>query len=188
MMDSRVASVMLLCMYSQQHVTLFTCSSILALMTFVIRAVQTPKCIVWCDVDCTLFTFCCQLVTLWIFKGRFYFVNITIARSGSIICMCNFILNKKTFRWFIHNLYFRNLHAACKYHHLQLAPTNPQWARVVGYGLFSFCVIHKEGLCNSGNINRLMIHTYIPLTLDLRKGSRGISNIPPRHLSFTKIS
>jgi hypothetical protein len=31
-------------------------------------------------------------------------------------------------------------------------------ARVVGYGLFSLWVIHKEGLCpNSGNINRLMM-------------------------------
>jgi hypothetical protein len=26
-------------------------------------------------------------------------------------------------------------------------PTNPQWARVVGYGPFSLWVIHKEGLC-----------------------------------------
>jgi hypothetical protein len=72
--------------------------------------------------------------------------------------------------------------------HLQsLAPTNPHWARVVGYGPFSLWVIHKEGLCpSSGDINRLMmmmmratapkrstvnqtyityIHTYIPLTL-----------------------
>jgi hypothetical protein len=42
--------------------------------------------------------------------------------------------------------------------HLQsLAPTNPHWARVVGYGPFSLCVIHKEGLClGSGDINRLM--------------------------------
>jgi hypothetical protein len=32
--------------------------------------------------------------------------------------------------------------------HLQLlAPINStHWARVVGYGLFSLCVIHKEGL------------------------------------------
>jgi hypothetical protein len=30
--------------------------------------------------------------------------------------------------------------------HLQsLAPTNPHWARVVGYGPFSLWVIHKEG-------------------------------------------
>jgi hypothetical protein len=37
-----------------------------------------------------------------------------------------------------------------------LAPTNTQWARVVGYGSFSFCVIHKEGLClNSGDMNRM---------------------------------
>jgi hypothetical protein len=43
--------------------------------------------------------------------------------------------------------------------HLQsLVPTNPHWARVVGYGPFSLCVIHNEGLCPiSGDINRLMI-------------------------------
>jgi hypothetical protein len=36
--------------------------------------------------------------------------------------------------------------------------TNPHWARVVGYGPFSLCVIHKEGLCpSSGDINRLMV-------------------------------
>jgi hypothetical protein len=34
----------------------------------------------------------------------------------------------------------------------------PHWARVVGYGPFSLCVIHKEGLCpSSGDINRLML-------------------------------
>jgi hypothetical protein len=38
--------------------------------------------------------------------------------------------------------------------HLQsLAPSNLHWARVVGYGPFSLCVIHKEGLCpSSGDI------------------------------------
>jgi hypothetical protein len=43
--------------------------------------------------------------------------------------------------------------------HLQsLAPTNPHWARVVGYGPFSLWVIHKEGLCPiSRDINRLMM-------------------------------
>jgi hypothetical protein len=43
--------------------------------------------------------------------------------------------------------------------HLQsLAPTNPHWARVVGYFPFSLWVIHKEGLCpSSGDINRLMM-------------------------------
>jgi hypothetical protein len=36
--------------------------------------------------------------------------------------------------------------------------TNPHWTRVVGYGLFSLCVIHKEGLCpSSGDINSLMM-------------------------------
>jgi hypothetical protein len=38
-----------------------------------------------------------------------------------------------------------------------LAPANPHWARVVGYGLFLW-VIHKEGLCSSsGDINMLMM-------------------------------
>jgi hypothetical protein len=47
--------------------------------------------------------------------------------------------------------------------HLQsLAPTNPHWARVVGYGPFSLWVIHMEGLCpSSGDINRLMMMIYI---------------------------
>jgi hypothetical protein len=39
-----------------------------------------------------------------------------------------------------------------------LAPTNPHWVRVVGYGLFSLWLIYKEGLClSSGDINRLMM-------------------------------
>jgi hypothetical protein len=43
--------------------------------------------------------------------------------------------------------------------HLQLlVPTNPHWARVEGYGQFSLCVVHKEGLCpSSGDTNRLMM-------------------------------
>jgi hypothetical protein len=37
-----------------------------------------------------------------------------------------------------------------------LAPTNPHWACVMGYG--PLWVIHKEGLClSSGDINRLMM-------------------------------
>jgi hypothetical protein len=44
--------------------------------------------------------------------------------------------------------------------HLQsLAPTNPHWGRVVGYGPFSLWVIHKEGP-SSGDINRLMMMTF----------------------------
>jgi hypothetical protein len=35
---------------------------------------------------------------------------------------------------------------------------SPHWTRVVGYGPFSLCVIHKEGpSLNSGDINRLMM-------------------------------
>jgi hypothetical protein len=36
--------------------------------------------------------------------------------------------------------------------------TNLQWARVVGYGPFPICVIHKKGVCpSSGDINGLMM-------------------------------
>jgi hypothetical protein len=39
-----------------------------------------------------------------------------------------------------------------------LAPTNPHWAWVVGYGPFSFWVLNKEGLyTSSGDIKRLMM-------------------------------
>jgi hypothetical protein len=39
--------------------------------------------------------------------------------------------------------------------HLQsLKSTNPHWARMVGYGPFSLCLIQEEGLCPSrGDIN-----------------------------------
>jgi hypothetical protein len=57
-----------------------------------------------------------------------------------------------------------------------------------GYGPFSLWVIHKEGLCpSSGGINSLMIHTYVPLTLYLQRGSRGISDIPPRPHVLPKL-
>jgi hypothetical protein len=36
--------------------------------------------------------------------------------------------------------------------------SNPHWVRVVGFGQFSLCVIHKEGLCPcSGDVNRVMM-------------------------------
>jgi hypothetical protein len=39
-----------------------------------------------------------------------------------------------------------------------LAPTKSQWARVVGYGPFPLCVIHKESLCpSSEDFNKLMM-------------------------------
>jgi hypothetical protein len=45
----------------------------------------------------------------------------------------------------------------CRLHLQPLAATNLHWARVLGCGPFSLCVIYKEGLCpSSGDINRLM--------------------------------
>jgi hypothetical protein len=49
-------------------------------------------------------------------------------------------------------------------HSQSLTPTNPHWARVVGYGPFSLCVIHKEDPCpSSGGINRLMMMMMTPI-------------------------
>jgi hypothetical protein len=45
-----------------------------------------------------------------------------------------------------------------------------------------------KGHCRSKRLIFIAIHTYIPLTLYPRRGSRGISDIPPRHPRFTKIS
>jgi hypothetical protein len=55
------------------------------------------------------------------------------------------------------------------------ATSYSHWVRVVGYGPFSLCVIHKEGLCPSnGDLNWLMmmmmcatlyIHIHTPFTL-----------------------
>jgi hypothetical protein len=43
--------------------------------------------------------------------------------------------------------------------------THQQTDRVVGYGPFFLCVIHKEGLCpSSGDINRLMMMMMMPQT------------------------
>jgi hypothetical protein len=51
-----------------------------------------------------------------------------------------------------------------------IAPSDPHWARVVGYGPFSLCVIQKRGLCpSSGDINRLMM-MFITLTLSSLRG------------------
>jgi cellulose synthase/poly-beta-1,6-N-acetylglucosamine synthase-like glycosyltransferase len=61
--------------------------------------------------------------------------------------------------------------------HLQsLAPANPHWARVVGYGPFSLCVIHNEDLCpSSGDINRLM------MMMRMLKAFESIYHIHLRH-------
>jgi hypothetical protein len=48
-------------------------------------------------------------------------------------------------------------------------PTNPHWARVVGYGPFTLCIIRKEGLCpSSGDINMLMTNNSVCIKEKLR--------------------
>jgi hypothetical protein len=62
--------------------------------------------------------------------------------------------------WVTKNLLSREgtLNRCSRLHLQSLAPTNSHWARVEGFGPFSLCVIHKEGLCSSsGDINRLMM-------------------------------
>jgi hypothetical protein len=56
--------------------------------------------------------------------------------------------------WVTKNYYLELLRASegtlsrwSRLHSQSLAPSNPHWARVVVYGPFSLCVIHKEGLC-----------------------------------------
>jgi hypothetical protein len=53
---------------------------------------------------------------------------------------------------------------------------------MMGYGLFSLCVIHKEGLCpSSGDINRLMImKSYEYLDGPGQRAQRAIVEITQR--------
>jgi hypothetical protein len=76
-----------------------------------------------------------------------------------------------------------------------VSSTNPHWARVMGYGSFSLCVIHKKGLCpTSGGINRLMMmrcgvwdrakEYHLSLSsMDVIKAARGITALPKRQTS-----
>jgi hypothetical protein len=56
---------------------------------------------------------------------------------------------------------FRALEVMLRWSRLNLhslAPTNPHWARVLGSGPLSLCVIHKDSPCpNREDINRLMM-------------------------------
>jgi hypothetical protein len=50
----------------------------------------------------------------------------------------------------------------CIFIQFSFSSTNPHGALMVGYGPFSLCVIHKEGLCpSSGDINRLMVISFL---------------------------
>jgi hypothetical protein len=65
-------------------------------------------------------------------------------------------------------------------------PTNPHWARVLGRGPFSLCVIHKEGLCPSrGDINGLMMMTYLTLETYLLKRTWRKFMRPRRNIQST---
>jgi hypothetical protein len=60
----------------------------------------------------------------------------------------------------------------CSQLHLQsLAHTNPHWARVMGYGLFSSCVIYKEGL--SPAVGTLLVDDDDGKTLVVLSGFRS---------------
>jgi hypothetical protein len=73
--------------------------------------------------------------------------------------------------------------------HLQsLGPTNPHWARVVGYGPFSLCVIHKEGLYPSrGGINRLVMMMMMCL-LPYAKLVRALSSVTSLSLVYVTLA
>jgi hypothetical protein len=60
-----------------------------------------------------------------------------------------------------------------------LAPTNPHWAHMVGYGLFSLCVIHKEGpYLSSVDIKRLMMMMWSHRLCINRPTKRGKEKSP----------
>jgi hypothetical protein len=81
----------------------------------------------------------------YLHSGRDFYINLHIARSIQRCTRCM----KLNSHWKIF-FFFVNFKPTVR--------NNPHWARVVGYGPFSLCVIHKEGLCpSSGDINRLVM-------------------------------
>jgi hypothetical protein len=54
---------------------------------------------------------------------------------------------------------------------------------VVGYGPFSLCVIHKEGLCSSsGDINRLMMKNRISIYFALFSSKIKLDPTQTKHI------
>jgi hypothetical protein len=125
---------------------------------------------------CTKLTYCKSNKCSLQWKRIFFFRTIFMARLG--IFILNYFFLEKLFgpacsalrraidkvkeRWSVIGWVTKNLLSQvppCFGRHVKpSAPTNLQWTRVVGYGPFSLCVIHKEGLCpSSGDINRLMM-------------------------------
>jgi hypothetical protein len=66
--------------------------------------------------------------------------------------------------------------------------------RLSAIKLVAFCDIHERKrmlLCNLRNLSIVTApatYEYIPLTLYPRRGSRGISDTPPRRLRFIKTT
>jgi hypothetical protein len=56
----------------------------------------------------------------------------------------------KLINTYIHTTYI-TLSLWSQPHKQSLAPTNPHWAAVVGYGPFYLNIVHKEGLCPSSD-------------------------------------
>jgi hypothetical protein len=94
-------------------------------------------------------------------------------------------------RWSVIGWVIKNLLSRAGLHLQSLAPTNPHWACVVGYGPFSLCVIYKEGLCSSsGGINGLTMKLWgyptdgIPLAFyDSHERKRQLFDVPRNILS-----
>jgi hypothetical protein len=71
-----------------------------------------------------------------------------------------------------------------------LAPTNQHWARVMGYGPFSLCVIHKKGLCIiiiSLLMPPLLGHKVILIAMEMGL-YRSISQIPRRYQYYNSVN
>jgi hypothetical protein len=124
-----------------------------------IRALQSPKCKVWCAVDCTAS-----------FKRRFVSVCFihthALPERISVIDLCPILRVMSLFLvgpWLFYCL-------DCE-------------------AFSSVSIILKMSVCNNMSQEwekslRMSSYTYLPLTLNPRRGSRDISDIPPRPTHF----
>jgi hypothetical protein len=104
-------------------------------------------------------------------------------RSQKLSNVGQWMGDKKKYYFVLLRAYEGTLSCWSRLHLHSFASSNPHWTRVVGYGPFFLCVIHKEGLClSSGDINRLMMMMMMIYTYHSRFIPEGIAETPQAFL------
>jgi hypothetical protein len=162
-----------------------------------IWAVKSPKCIVWCAVDCTYgqqhdrliitVKYCQSNIYGEVNRVKKYWWCLTILYSLTwcwLYLRVNHCTERKSYT---HSHQVTNININIKI--WGGGSTGPFWHSVILQAKnFIWKILVPWVFRNMARFFIFMVRLYIPLTLYTLRDSRGISDIPPRHLRFTKIS